>query len=164
VLFYVFVSWYKLILETVYLFIEKAMTDSTTKPVFLVSACLMGLCTRYDAITKPDAGSKGFLKGCIWIPVCPEQLGGLPTPRPAADIIGGNGHDVLQGNARVCTKAGDDVTALFIKGAKQVLQIAKNHEIKGICLKARSPSCAISGTIGVAAALLADHGYRLYEF
>ena len=140
------------------------MNNSPTKSIFLVSACLMGLCTRYDGLTKPDAESKIFLKDSTWIPVCPEQLGGLPTPRPAADIIGGDGHDVLQGKASVCTKDGVDVTTSFIRGAKQVLQIAENQEITGVCLKARSPSCAISGTIGVTAALLTDHGYRLYEF
>ncbi len=144
--------------------VKKRMNNSATKSIFLVSACLMGLCTRYDGIIKSDAESKNFLKDNIWIPVCPEQLGGMPTPRPAADIIGGNGHDVLQGKASVCTKDGVDVTTSFIQGAQQVLQIAKSHEIKGVCLKSRSPSCAISGTIGVTAALLADHGYRLYEF
>ena len=110
------------------------MNDSPTKSIFLVSACLMGLCTRYDGIIKPDAESKIFLKDSIWIPVCPEQLGGMPTPRPAADIIGGNGHDVLQGKASIRTKEGVDVTTSFIQGAQQVLQIAKRHEIKGVCL------------------------------
>ncbi|HIP40851.1 MAG TPA: DUF523 domain-containing protein [Desulfocapsa sulfexigens] len=140
------------------------MNDSTKKSVYLVSACLMGLCTRYDGTIKPDAESKNFLKGCIRIPVCPEQLGGMPTPRPAADIKDGDGFDVLQGTASVCTKDGEDVTAPFVRGAQQVLQIAKSNEIKGICLKARSPSCAVSGTIGVTAALLKKHGYKLYEF
>jgi len=140
------------------------MNDSTKKSVYLVSACLMGLCTRYDCTIKPDAESKNFLKGCIRIPVCPEQLGGMATPRPAADIIGGDGYDVLNGTAKVCTKNGKDVTVPFIKGAQQVLEIARSNVITGICLKARSPSCAVSGTIGVTAALLKKHGYRLYEF
>ena len=140
------------------------MNDSTEKSVYLVSACLMGLCTRYDCNIKPDADSKNFLKGCIRIPVCPEQLGGMATPRPAADITGGDGYDVLNGTAKVCTKNGEDVTVPFIKGAEQVLQIAKSNVIKGICMKAGSPSCAVSGTIGVTAALLKKHGYRLYEF
>jgi len=140
------------------------MDNLTAKPVFLVITCLVGLCTRYDGNIKPDAKCKEFLKDRIWIPVCPEQLGGLPTPRPAADIIGGNGHDVLAGCAAVCTKEGEDVTASFIQGAKQVLQIAKAQEIQGACLKARSPSCAVSGIIGVTAALLTNNGFKLYEF
>lgn len=140
------------------------MNNSTTKPLFLVSACLVGLCTRYDGAVKSHAECRKFLEDSIWIPVCPEQLGGLPTPRPASDIIGGNGHNVLEGNATVCTREGDDMTAPFIQGAKQVLQIANAHKIEGVCLKARSPSCAVSGTIGVTAALLKNNGFKLYEF
>lgn len=140
------------------------MNNSTSKAIFLVSACLVGLCTRYDATTKPDAECKNFLKGSIWIPVCPEQLGGLPTPRPAATINSGTGHDVLQGKAFVGTKDGSDVTSAFINGAEQVLQIAKEQNITGACLKARSPSCGVNGIVGVTAALLAEHGYTLYEF
>ncbi|MBU0961909.1 MAG: DUF523 domain-containing protein [Proteobacteria bacterium] len=140
------------------------MSKSTSQSLFLVSACLVGLCTRYDGKTKPDPDCLKFLAGSTWIPVCPEQLGGLPTPRPAADIIDGDGRDVLQGRARVCTKDGEDVTASFTKGARQILELARLQEISGACLKSRSPSCAISGTVGVTAALLADHGYRLYEF
>lgn len=140
------------------------MNNSKSPSLFLVSACLVGLCTRYDGKTKPDPDCITFLEKSTWIPVCPEQLGGLSTPRPAADIIDGDGRDVLQGRARVCTKDGADVTTSFTKGARQVLKIALLQDISGVCLKARSPSCAISGTVGVTAALLADHGYPLYEF
>jgi len=140
------------------------MSNPITKPLYLVSACLIGLCTRYDGALKSHETCKEFLKNSIWIPVCPEQLGGLPTPRPAAEIINGNGHDVLEGNATVCTKEGDDITASFIQGANQILQIANAHPIQGVCLKAKSPSCAVSGTIGVTAALLKNHGFKLYEF
>ncbi len=140
------------------------MNISKTKPVFLVSACLVGLCTRYDGAIKSYEKCNAFLKDSLWIPVCPEQLGGLATPRPAADIIAGNGFDVLEGKATVCTKEGDNVTVPFIRGAQQVLQIAHAHTIQGICLKARSPSCAVSGTIGVTAALLQSNGFELYEF
>ncbi len=140
------------------------MNNSQQKSVFLVSACLIGLCTRYDGTIKPDAECRKFLKNHLYIPVCPEQLAGLPTPRPAADILNGDGLDVLQGTAQVCTIEGDDVSDSFIKGAEQVLQIAKNQTIKGVCLKARSPSCAVSGLIGVTAALLKKNGFTLYEF
>lgn len=140
------------------------MNSKTTKPVFLVSACLMGLCTRYDSKIQTDTKCITFLKDSLWIPVCPEQLGGLSTPRPAADIINGDGHDVLAGNTAVCTTEGEDLTAPFVRGAEQVLQIAKAQKIQGACLKARSPSCSVSGTIGVTAALLSKHGIKLYEF
>jgi uncharacterized protein YbbK (DUF523 family) len=134
------------------------------KPIYLVSACLMGLCTRYDAKIVLNPQCSAFLKDSIWIPICPEQLGGLATPRPAADIVSGDGHAVLAGTARVCTKAGKDLSAAFINGARQVLNIAKSQCVQGICLKARSPSCAISGAMGVTAALLQQHGFTLHEF
>jgi uncharacterized protein YbbK (DUF523 family) len=140
------------------------MNNQTPQSIYLVSACLMGLCTRYDGATKPDAECRKFLQKSICIPVCPEQLSGLPTPRLPAEIIGGDGRDVLQGKARIITKNGEDVTASFIKGARQVLQLAEIQDINGVCLKARSPSCGVSGTMGVTAALLAEHGYSLYEF
>ncbi len=134
------------------------------RALFLVSSCLLGLATRYDGQSKTFRACLRFLEGKIWLPVCPEQLGGLSTPRPAADIVGGDGGAVLDGKAQVLTRDGIDVTSKFIAGAKQVLAIAKQQEICGICLKARSPSCAVHGQQGVTAALLARHGFTLYEF
>lgn len=104
------------------------------------------------------------LNGLIWLPVCPEQLGGLPTPREAADITGGDGYDVLAGRARVMTKTGSDLTEPFIRGAQQVLFIAQFQNIESAFLKARSPSCGLAGTIGVTAALLRLHNIRVTEF
>ncbi|MCI5141219.1 MAG: DUF523 domain-containing protein, partial [Candidatus Electrothrix sp. ATG1] len=63
----------------------------------LISCCLVGLCTRYDGQSKPDKYCLKYLKDFIYIPVCPEQLGGLPTPRPPAELNGGDGMDVLTG-------------------------------------------------------------------
>jgi uncharacterized protein YbbK (DUF523 family) len=133
------------------------------KSIYLVSACLVGLCTRYDGQSKETPDSLLKLKDAVWIPVCPEQLGGLPTPREAADITGGDGRDVLNGKARVLTKGGVDLTADFIRGAEQVLQIARSQNIQAALLKARSPSCAVSGTIGVTAALLQKSGIEVTE-
>jgi uncharacterized protein YbbK (DUF523 family) len=135
-----------------------------TLPVYLVSACLVGLCTRYDGQTKENPECLERLKNAIWIPVCPEQLGGLPTPREAADISAGNGSDVLAGNAQVLSKSGVDLSQPFIRGAEQVLRIARSQHIDGVFLKARSPSCAVNGTIGVTAALLDAAGFQLTEF
>lgn len=134
------------------------------QPTYLVSACLVGLCTRYDGQTKVNSKCLSQLKILNWIPVCPEQLGGLPTPREAADIVGGDGKDVLAGKARVVTKSGIDFTAEFIRGAEQVLHIAQLQSISMAFLKARSPSCAVHGTIGVTAALLQSSGIELKEF
>jgi uncharacterized protein YbbK (DUF523 family) len=133
------------------------------KSIYLVSACLVGLCTRYDGQSKETPDCLANLKGVVWVPVCPEQLGGLPTPREAADITGGDGRDVLNGKARVLTKGGVDLTADFIRGAEQVLQIARSQNIQAALLKARSPSCAVSGTIGVTAALLQKSGIEVTE-
>jgi uncharacterized protein YbbK (DUF523 family) len=133
-------------------------------PTFLVSACLVGLCTRYDGQTKANPDGLSLIKTNNWVPVCPEQLGGLPTPREAADIIGGDGKDVLAGKARVVTKSGIDLTTEFIRGAEQVLQIAHLQHTTMAFLKARSPSCAVSGKIGVTAALLQANGIEVKEF
>lgn len=132
--------------------------------IYLVSSCLVGLCTRYDGQIKESPECFARLKDVIWIPVCPEQLGGMPTPREAADLIGGDGRDALAGKAKVATKSGIDFTPEFIKGAKQVLKIAQSQSIKGVFLKARSPSCAVKGTIGITAAILQDHGFEVTEF
>jgi uncharacterized protein YbbK (DUF523 family) len=135
-----------------------------TLPIYLVSACLVGLCTRYDGRIRESPVCLTRLNQAIWIPVCPEQLGGLPTPREAADIAGGDGADVLAGKARVLTASGTDLTGPFIRGAEQVLIIARAQNIREVFLKAGSPSCAVSGKIGVTAALLLGAGLRLTEF
>ncbi|MEA1933492.1 MAG: DUF523 domain-containing protein [Thermodesulfobacteriota bacterium] len=140
------------------------MTHTSFPRIYLVSACLVGLKTRYDGCIKPDSVCINELSGSIWVPVCPEQLGGLSTPRTAADIIGGDGNDVLEGNALVVTEKGEDVTEQFVLGAKQVLKIAESQKIAGIYLKARSPSCGITSQPGVTAALLISRGYEVREF
>jgi uncharacterized protein YbbK (DUF523 family) len=104
-----------------------------------------------------------YVNDFFYIPVCPEQLGGLPTPRPAADLIEGDGMDVLTGFASVVTQNGQDVTKEFIAGAEAVLKIAKDQDIRLALLKARSPSCGIK-KLGVTAALLESNGIRLVEF
>ena len=133
------------------------------KKSVLVSSCLAGLCTRYDNQTLTSASCMKRIKMTTWIPVCPEQLGGLPTPREPAAIIGGEGIDVLRGNARVICRDGTDVTDSFVKGAYQVLEIARRQEISNVLLKARSPSCGVTKQ-GVTAALLLEHGIELEEF
>ena len=131
------------------------------RPLYLVSACLAGLCTRYDGSVKANEACLQLLQDATWIPVCPEQLGGLSTPREPADIVGGNGEDVLLGNARVVTEGGTDVTRAYVNGAFQVLDVARSQPVDAVLLKARSPSC---GSAGVTTALLRQHGFRLQEF
>lgn len=137
--------------------------EETSKPFYIVSGCLVGLCTRYDGEIKEYSTCINILSKANWIPVCPEQLGGLPTPREAADIHDGDGHDVLAGTAKVITKSGEDITPQFISGARQVLQIAKMQNITKAILKARSPSCAASSPVGVTCALLRENGIVVDE-
>ena len=130
----------------------------------LVSACLLGTPCRYDGSGKADArllklGAKRQL-----IPVCPELLGGLPTPRPPAERVG----------ARILDKDGADVTAAFLRGAQETLRLARLLGCKTAILKARSPSCGagqiydgtFSGRLiaghGVTAALLMQNGITVF--
>ena len=140
------------------------MSDTSRTETYLVSSCLVGLCTRYDGKTKQSDECLNKLKTGTWIPVCPEQLGGLPTPREAAYIVGGNGDDVLSGQATVMSKSGTDLSAPFIKGAEQVLKIAQSQKITSIFFKAKSPSCGVNTTLGVTTALLQKHGFDVLEF
>jgi len=105
-----------------------------------------------------------MVKNALWIPVCPEQLGGLPTPRTAAYIIGGDGYDVLAGRAAVLTREGEDVTSRFLLGARQVLAIAMAQPVTAVLLKSRSPSCGLTPGFGVTAALLEQNGFSLQEY
>ena len=132
--------------------------------IYLVSSCLLGLKTRYDGkIVSPGNAFKHAVEGAVCIPVCPEQLGGLSTPRTAADLIDGDGNDVLAGLAKVVSRNGDDVTENFILGARQVLYIARVQKAGRIILKAGSPSCGVSPKIGVTAALLQKNGFEVVE-
>ena len=125
----------------------------------------MGLKTRYDGQVFTSRPCEIVIDDGIWLPVCPEQLGGLPTPRMAADLVGGDGADVLAGRAKVITKNGTDVTENFIEGARQVLEIALRQKISGIFLKSGSPSCGLTPRMGVTAALLSQHkGFYIKEF
>jgi len=77
----------------------------------------------------------------VLMPVCPEQLGNLSTPRQPAEILGGTGLDVIKGNAKVMTEEGGDVTRNFIQGAAEVLDIALKNYVQCAVFKERSPSC-----------------------
>ena len=132
----------------------------------LVSACLLGVACRYDGASKglPEDVLRALMARHTLVPVCPEQLGGLPTPRTPAERI----------EDRVMTKDGRDVTAEYRHGAEQALHLARLCGCKIALLKERSPSCG-SGTIydgtftggltagdGVTAALLRENGITVY--
>jgi len=106
-----------------------------------VSACLLGVNCKYNGTNNLNSDVIKLLSEEKLIPVCPEQLGGCSTPRPPVEIIGGDGRDVLDGKGRVISKNGEDVTQNLIRGANEVLKLAKTLGIKKAILKERSPSC-----------------------
>lgn len=132
-----------------------------TRPLVIVSACLVGLKTRYDGKEIQDSEVLKLLKGRAFIPVCPEQLGGLPTPRPSAEISGGTAQGVLDGKAKVIDENGVDVTREFLRGAYEVLKLAKLTGATTAILKEKSPSCGVTlvyknGTLVASAGILAE--------
>jgi uncharacterized protein YbbK (DUF523 family) len=109
----------------------------------LVSACLLGRACRFDGKDKLVKELLDALRAerTEAVPFCPEEAGGLGTPRPAARIVGGDGEAVLDGQARVVDDRGADVTAAFLDGARQALDQARLHGCAVAYLKERSPSC-----------------------
>ncbi|MBO3276209.1 DUF523 domain-containing protein [Pseudomonas schmalbachii] len=108
----------------------------------LVSRCLLGHRVRYDggAHGPFDLLQRWQAQGRV-IALCPEVAGGLPTPRPPAEIPGGQGVEVLEGSVRIVTVDGEDVSEAFIQGAEQAVELVRRYEIRMAVLKARSPSC-----------------------
>lgn len=97
----------------------------------LVSACLLGVNCRYDGKGNLHKRLKVEMGNYNFIPVCPEQLGGLETPRQPSERVGD----------RLISKVGKDVTANFIQGANEALELAKLYQCEYAILKERSPSC-----------------------
>jgi len=140
--------------------------------VILISACLLGVPCRHDGAALAPAELPAELRGQALLPVCPEELGGLATPRPPAELLGGDGRSVLSGAARALRAGGADVTAEFLRGAEAAVELARRHGIRLACLKSKSPSCGASCThlagrvapgMGVAAAALSRAGLRLLD-
>jgi len=141
----------------------------------LASACLLGLCTRYDGGANPHPVIQALAaQGCV-VPICPEVAGGLPVPRSSAEIQGGCGDDVLDDRAHVVTADGQNVTGQYLAGARVALEAARRFGIRQAVLKAGSPSCGVgriydgtfSGCLrsgdGVTAALLKRDGMVVYS-
>ncbi len=103
----------------------------------LISACLLGINCRYDGGQNIQPEWLKALNGHRLIPICPEQLGGLPTPRAPAEIVG-------EDNQRVLTRDGSDVTEAFVKGASESLKLAGLFGAVCAVLKERSPSCGVN--------------------
>lgn len=147
-------------------------------PKILISACLLGRPIRYDGKGKllNDPRIERWKAEGRLVGYCPEQAGGLPTPRPSAEIEGGmNGEDVLAGRARVMEITGGDVTAEFVEGGKKAVTFAREQGCDVALLIDGSPSCG-SGFIydgsfsgirhpgfGVTAALMRLAGIEVFS-
>ncbi len=133
------------------------------KEKILISACLIGLNCKYDGGNNENSKLVELMKEKDLVPICPEQLGSLKTPRASAE----------RKQEKVITKEGVDVTKEYQKGAEEVLKLAKKLNIKKAILKSRSPSCGIDeiydGTFshnlvkgdGVTAELLKKNGIEV---
>ncbi len=123
-------------------------SPSALEPI-LVSACLIGEPVRYNGAHKQvahDVFQRWQAEG-RFIAVCPEVAGGLPVPRPPAEMVGGaGGARVLQRLAKVVDPQGNDVSEYFLRGAEAAVTLARLHGIRMAILKEGSPSCG-SGTI-----------------
>jgi uncharacterized protein YbbK (DUF523 family) len=149
--------------------------DDRDKPPLVISACLLGVACNHEGRGSPRAVVDELARRYRLVPVCPEVLGGLPTPRAAAELEGGDGTDVIAGTAaaRVVNIDGDDVTAAYRRGAEAAVAVAVTVGATRAVLKARSPSCGSAavydGTFsrslvpgrGVTAAALAAAGLEV---
>lgn len=139
----------------------------------LVSACLAGCACRHDGSANTNDAVVRLVAEDRAVLVCPEADGGLPTPRPAAEIVGGDGRDVVGGRARVLTREGRDVTDIYMAGARLALKAARDARAETAILKARSPSCgkgeiydgsfsrSLRTGVGVTTALLEANGIEV---
>jgi len=150
------------------------MADAAREPKepVLVSACLLGTRCRYDGLHNDDEVLREQLaaQGQVAVPFCPEEHGGLPTPRPAAWLAGGDAEAVLDGAATIETET-RDVTTEFRAGAEGALEACRAQDIKRAYLKERSPSCGVCQTHvdgelrsgpGLTTALLRRHGIEVH--
>lgn len=140
---------------------------------YLISACLIGENVRYDGQNCLQQKLQQLvIDGCA-VMICPEVSGGLDTPRLAAEIVGGNGEDVLSGKAHVLDTSGLDISDAFIAGAYKTLRLAQRSNVTHVVLKANSPSCgstyiydgSFSGSKiqgnGITSALLKLNGFQI---
>ena len=133
---------------------------------YIVSSCLAGIPCRYDCSHKNNKYVNKLIKEGKAIPICPEQIAGLPTPREACECL------MVDGKLKVISKSGKDYTDYFYKGAEMTLEFAKKYGIKKAILQKNSPSCGVrtydgtfSGNLatysGITAKLLVDNGIEV---
>ncbi|UUZ80759.1 DUF523 domain-containing protein [Paenibacillus sp. P26] len=141
--------------------------------MILVSSCLAGMEVRYNGSHCLHSKINQLVEENKAVTVCPELMGGLSIPREPAEIVGGDGYDVLDGHATVIEKSGKDVTELYIKGAYAALEKAGEVKATLVVLKENSPSCGSSAIYngqfagskmagsGVTSALLKRNGFKV---
>ncbi|MCR5335519.1 MAG: DUF523 domain-containing protein [Synergistes sp.] len=135
------------------------------RPYLIVSACLLGINCRYSGEKRADSRVLELIGKYSVMPLCPEQLGGLPTPRNACEIAAG----------RVIDAKGADFTDNYIKGAQEVLRIARMFNCRFALMKENSPSCGVNsihdGTFsggkiagqGITSRLLREAGIKVFS-
>jgi uncharacterized protein YbbK (DUF523 family) len=157
------------------------MNSEISSAKVIISACLLGIECNYKSKAASVYGQEFFRiveaarkMGIIFIPVCPEQLGGLPTPRIPAELQAGS-LDVLNGKGKIINKEALDVTSNFVKGARETLKIAEITGADFAVLKSNSPSCGsgyvydgtFSGRLvkgsGVTAEILRSQGMKIFD-
>jgi uncharacterized protein YbbK (DUF523 family) len=143
------------------------------KPI-LVSACLLGLSTRYDGQSKLNEKVLNYLRNhnLVPVPVCPEQLAGLPTPRPKTFFATGSGPEVLDDRARVIREDLTIMNDVFIRGAMETLKVAHLVGCDRALFKDGSPSCGVHRICragskvagqGITTALLLRNGLQVFS-
>lgn len=149
-----------------------------TRNKVLVSACLLGERVRYDGSSRPVAHPlfEQWQQENRLVSVCPETLGGLLVPRPAAEIQPGfDGKDIFHERGKVVTRQGHNVSQYFVRGARRTQELARLENVAIAILKANSPSCGnqniysgeFSKTLregqGVTAAALTEAGIAVFN-
>ncbi len=151
---------------------NKQWPSTKMREPILVSACLLGLPTRYDGKAKRSQAVIDYLQreNLLPIPVCPEQLAGMSTPREKTFFHSGDGHAVLVGHGKVISVHGQSMNEVFCLGAKLTLQIARLSHCDRVLFKERSPSCGVHQMyrgdecvhgVGVTTALLNSNGFEV---
>lgn len=124
-------------------------TKNRSREITIVSACLAGVrCVNYPSLVFEHKDVVELVANSLAIPLCSEQLGGLPTPRPPVGFVGGTAKDLWTGapGLRMISTEGNDFTEEFMRGAWEVLRIAKLIGATRAILHNGSPSCGVTKT------------------
>ena len=143
--------------------------------VIAISACLMGTHCRYNGSSALNNELFELVKDRDVLLFCPEIMANLPTPRSPVEIAGGNGYDVINGQAMVVNKEGINMTGEFLNGAQRAMDLFMQNKVSAVVLKEKSPSCGVNeiydgrflGTLvkgcGVLTALLLQNGLKIFS-